>query len=90
MKRRQQENVSNERNKLRNEMTSNIEIVRTIQKRYELIHLYQDNGLKNSVLYNMSNYVNAIDKNHRIAHTIGIYASLTTDFCKNYWISIHI
>ena len=46
MKRRQQENVSNEQNKLRNEMTSNIEIVRTIQKLYEMIYVYQDNGFK--------------------------------------------
>ena len=44
MKRRQQENVTNEQIRLRNETMSKIEIVRTMKKRYELIHVYQDNG----------------------------------------------
>ena len=79
MKRRQQENVTNEQKRLRNETMSKIEIVRTMKKLYELIHVYQDNGLKSSVLHNLSNYVNAIEKNHRVAYKIGMYASLTTD-----------
>ncbi len=77
--------IMNRRNKeivRKNQSRSNIEIVRTIQKRYELICEYQDDGSKSSVLYNLSNFVNAIDKNNRVANTMGIYASLTTNLLK--------